>query len=171
MIAPWPRAGTLDEAAEHEMNLVVEIVRKVRAVRSEYRVDPAKFISATVTAGEDLPTIEWGSDIIARLARLRPLTVYQVLEDKPQRAVTILVGSVTLYLPIDEMTDVEAERARLRKDLDAAEAQERSVAAKLSNEKFLSGAPAAVVDRERSRAQEVAERVRRLRERLELLGE
>jgi valyl-tRNA synthetase len=85
--------------------------------------------------------------------------------------VTILVGSVTVYLPIDEMTDVEAERARLRKDLDAAEAQERSVAAKLSNQKFLSGAPAAVVDRERSRAQEVAERVRRLRERLELLGE
>jgi valyl-tRNA synthetase len=85
--------------------------------------------------------------------------------------VTVLVGSITVYLPIDEMTDVDAERARLQKDLSAAEAQERSVAAKLANEKFLAGAPVAVVERERGRAREVAERVRRLRERLELLGE
>jgi valyl-tRNA synthetase len=171
MIAPWPAAGPLDEEAERQMDLVMEIVRRVRAIRSEYRVDPGAYISATLTAGDELPAMEWGSGIVARLARLRPLTVQRVLQEKPRRAVTVLVGSITVYLPIDEMTDVDAERARLQKDLSAAEAQERSVAAKLANEKFLAGAPAAVVERERGRAREVAERVRRLRERLELLGE
>jgi valyl-tRNA synthetase len=171
MIAPWPAAGPLHEEAERQMDLVMEIVRRVRAIRSEYRVDPGAYISATLTAGDELPAMEWGSGIVARLARLRPLTVQRVLQEKPRRAVTVLVGSITVYLPIDEMTDVDAERARLQKDLSAAEAQERSVAAKLANEKVLAGAPAAVVERERGRAREVAERVRRLRERLELLGE
>jgi valyl-tRNA synthetase len=140
-------------------------------VRSEYRVDPAAYVSATLTAGNDLQAMEWGCSIVARLARLRPLAVYQVLDEKPRRAVAVLAGNVTVYLPIEEMTDIEAERARLQKDLAAAEAQERSLAAKLRNEKFMSGAPAAVVERERGRGSEVAERVRRLRERLELLGE
>jgi valyl-tRNA synthetase len=171
MIAPWPKSAEVDDEAERAMNLVMEIVRRVRAVRSEYRVDPARFISATLTAGDELPTMEWGADIIARLARLRPLSMYQVLTEKPKRAVTVLVGGVTVYLPIEEMTDVDAERARLQKELDGAASQERSITAKLSNEKFLSGAPAAVVERERSRAQDVAERVRRLRERLDVLGE
>jgi valyl-tRNA synthetase len=94
-----------------------------------------------------------------------------VLDEKPRRAVAVLVGNVTVYLPIEEMTDVAVERARLEKDLAAAQAQERSVAAKLGNEKFLTGAPAQVVERERGRASEIAERVRRLHERLELLGE
>jgi valyl-tRNA synthetase len=171
MIASWPEAGGVDEAAERDMSLVMDIVRRVRAVRSEYRVDPAAYISATITAGNDLPVMEWGCSIIARLARLRPLSIHQVLDEKPRRAVAVLAGNITVYLPIEEMTDVEAERVRLQKDLAAAEGQERSAAAKLGNEKFLTGAPAAVVERERGRASEIAERVRRLRERLELLGE
>jgi valyl-tRNA synthetase len=171
MIASWPVIGTPDEAAEREMSMVMDIIRKIRAVRSEYRVDPAAYISATLTAGTDLAVMEWGCDIIARLARLRPLAVHQVLDEKPRRAVAVLVGNVTVYLPIEEMTDVAVERARLEKDLAAAQAQERSVAAKLGNEKFLTGAPAQVVERERGRASEIAERVRRLHERLELLGE
>jgi valyl-tRNA synthetase len=169
MIAPWPVPGPPDEDAEHEMELIMNIVREARTVRSEYGVDPGKYISGTVAAGTHLPVVSSNVDTIRRLARLQPLAVHQVLAERPQRAVTLLVGDVALYLPLDELTDVEAERARLAKELESARKQEQGAEAKLSNESFLSRAPGEVVERERERMRAIRDRLRRLEERLDAL--
>jgi valyl-tRNA synthetase len=171
MIAPWPEPGQLDEAAEQEMELIMDIVRQVRTVRSEYKADPGKYISASIAAGPNVTTIEHGAEIIRRLARLQPLAVHNVMAEKPERAVALLVGTTTVYLPLEELTDIQAERERLSKELDGAARQEAAVAAKLANDSFTSRAPAAVVEREQARCQELRERIRRLEERLQLLGD
>lgn len=169
MIAPWPAPGPPDDDAEREMELIMNIVREARTVRSEYGVDPGKYISGTVTAGTQLPAVAANVDTIRRLARIQPLAVHQVLPDRPQRAVTLLVGDVALYLPLDELTDVQAERARLAKELESARKQEQGAEAKLANDSFLSRAPGEVVERERERMRTIRDRVRRLEERLDAL--
>lgn len=169
MVAPWPKAGPREEGAEREMALVMEIIRSVRAARSEYRVDPGKFISASIAAGPELPVLRGGFGIISRLARLEPLEVYEVMSEKPTQAVALLVGGVTVYLPLDQLTNVEAERARLQRELDGARNALGGVEKKLSDERFRARAPEVVVSRERERAQTLAERIRRLQERLEML--
>lgn len=169
MIAPWPESGERDLAVEREIGLVMDVVRAVRTARSEYRVEPANHISATVVAGASAGLFEASSELISRLARLRPLTVTDVLPETPRQAVALLVGDVSVYLPLTEMTDVEAERARLEKELVSAEGARRSSEAKLVNERFVSRAPADVIERERERAAGLVDRIARLRERLELL--
>jgi valyl-tRNA synthetase len=169
MVAPWPSGGELDLDAERQLNLVREAIRAVRAVRSEYKVDPAAYISAAVSAGSEQPILSANTGIIARLARLRPLEVRLEIDEKPAQAAALLVGDATFYLPLSEMTDIPAERERVLRELESARKAQSSLTAKLGNEQFVSRAPAEVVERERARGMELEERTRRLEERLELL--
>jgi valyl-tRNA synthetase len=153
------------------MQLVMDIVRSVRTTRSEYRVDPGKWIPASVVAGRELPRLQGAAEIISRLARLEPLEFFETMADKPQQAVALLVGDVTVYMPLAELTDIKAERQRLAKELDQAEGALYKVEAKLANDSFLSRAPDSVIAQERARAESLRERTRRLRERLDLLSQ
>jgi valyl-tRNA synthetase len=104
------------------------------------------------------------------LARLDPsrLTIATQLE-APAQALTTVVGSVTAYLPLADLVDLAAERAKLNKELAESEAQfDRSRS--LLDGPFAQRAPANVVQRERERLDELATRAERLRERLAELG-
>lgn len=170
MIASWPTPGEIDEGAETSINLLISVVKAVRAVRSEYRVEPAKFIPATAVGDAHAHILHDFRDIVARLARVQPLSILDNPTSTPQQAVSVMVDDITLYLPLAEMTDIEAERHRLAKDLQAARAQQGGAAAKLSSSNFVSRAPEEVVVREREREASLRERIRQLEERLEALG-
>jgi valyl-tRNA synthetase len=152
------------------MDLIMEVIRDIRATRSEYRVDAGRFIPATVAAGCELPTLRGAFDMISRLARVQPLTVYETLPDKPRDAVGLIVGDATVYLPLSEMTDVDAERERLARELDNARSALQATDRKLANENFVTRAPDEVVARERERAHSLTDLIRRLEERRDLLG-
>jgi valyl-tRNA synthetase len=169
MLAAWPAGGPVDDDAEAQLDLVREAIRAVRAVRSEYKVDPAAYVSATVSAGSMEAVLEANAPIIARLARLRPLDVHRRVDEEPKQAAALLLGEVTFYLPLSEMTDIPAELDRVSRELEATRKALASLTAKLANEQFVSRAPAAVVDRERARGEDLDEKTRRLQERLELL--
>lgn len=170
MIAPWPGNGNRDSAAEREIGLVMDVIRAVRTSRSEYGVEPGTFVSATIAAGQAAPVLREASDLITRLARLRPLAIDDVRTETPEHVVALLLGDVSVYLPLAEMTDIEAERARLVKELESAEGAHRGVEVKLANENFVSRAPVEVVERERERGAGLRDRIARLRERLDLLS-
>jgi valyl-tRNA synthetase len=169
MLASWPSGGELDDDAEYQLDVVREAIRAVRAVRSEYKVDPAAYVSARVSAESMQPILSASAGIIARLARLRPFEVQARIADKPAQAAALLVGDATFYLPLAEMTDIPAERERVSRELESARKAQASLSAKLGNEQFVSRAPEHVVERERARGAELDERARRLEERLELL--
>jgi valyl-tRNA synthetase len=169
MLALWPVGGDLDTTAERELDVVREAIRAVRAVRSEYRVDPAAYIPAVASAGSIEPVLAANGGIIARLARLHPFEVHAELAEKPAQAAALLVHDATIYLPLSEMTDIPAERERVSRELESARQAHSSLSAKLGNEQFVGRAPAEVVERERARGIELQERARRLEERLELL--
>jgi valyl-tRNA synthetase len=169
MVAPWPESGDRDEAATADMDLVVELIRRVRAVRSEYRVEPAKFVSSRISGGMSTRVIEESREIIGRLARLEIVEIAAAI-DPPADSVALLVDTVTVYLPIDELADIASERERVSREIAGAHQALRGATAKIENAAFVSRAPQAVVDRERARAEDLAERVRRLEERLAALG-
>jgi valyl-tRNA synthetase len=169
MLAKWPSSGEVDDDAETQLDLVREAIRSVRAVRSEYKVDPAAYISASVSGASAEPILSANATIIARLARLRPFEVHATISETPGQAATLLVGDATFYLPLSEMTDIPAERERVSRELESARKAQEALTAKLGNEQFVSRAPAEVVEREQARGAELDERARRLEERLELL--
>ncbi len=145
------------------------IVRAVRTARAEYKVDPAKHVSATIVAGASVETVGELSRVIGRLARLEPLSIVDAVATKPRQVVALLVGEVTVYLPLAELTDLAGEKQRLGKELASTEHLWLALQAKLANENFTARAPREVVEREEQRAIVLQERLGRLHERITLL--
>jgi len=174
MVARYPEADTriIHEESERDWALVQELISGIRNVRNEYKVEPARLIAATVAAGRHVGTLESQRALIARLARVADdqLLIAERLAQKPAHAAALVVGDVEVFLPLAGLIDMAAERARLGKELDAAEAELARRAAKLGNAGFVEKAPAAVVQRERDGLSAAEAAAARLRERLEQLN-
>jgi valyl-tRNA synthetase len=169
MIAPWPEAGDVDHEARAQMEVVMEIIRSIRAVRSEHRVDAGAWVSAMIVAGSQEAAIAGQTGIIERLARVRPVSVTAALERPPEGSVSVTAGRVQVHLPLRELIDPAAERTRLEKEIAESERLHLAAQAKLANQGFTSRAPANVVERERERAASLAELLTRLRDQLAAL--
>ena len=166
IVAPWPQVGARNLTAEADMGLVMDLVRAIRNARAEYDVKPGAQIAASIAAGSREALLNGQAEVLCALARLDParLTIAAQL-DAPVQALTLVVGSVTAYLPLADLVDLAAERAKLNKELAEAEAQiDRSRS--LLDGPFAQRAPANVVQREREKLSELATRTERLRERL-----
>jgi len=175
MIAPYPVAdtGAFDAEAEQEMESVFEIVRSVRNARVESNVDPGRFIKAFIVAGESRRALETHAEAITNLARVRPLTIVsseQEVKLKRDQAKILVLKGVEVILPLEGMVDVDAERSRLLKEIEATQAEVSRIERLLSEDSFISKAPPAVVDKERLKLAERKDRLSRLNERLAQLG-
>jgi len=170
IIAPWPTAARPDDGALAAFERIQEIIRAIRNARAEYDVKPGRRIAALVSAGEHLPLIEEELPVIARLAQLDSQRI-QLAEslDAPDKAVTLVAGGVTISLPLAGLVDLEAELARLGKELANAEKQVKSNAGKLNNPGFVNNAPAQVVEATRQRLAEWQNKQAQIRERLDTL--
>ncbi|NTV63369.1 MAG: class I tRNA ligase family protein, partial [Oscillochloris sp.] len=170
MLATYPVGDEawLDAAAESDWALSQELIVAIRNIRSEYKVEPAKWVPATVVAGGLAPMLREQAALIARLARVDAarLTMVESLEVKPTQSAAIVLGAIEAYLPLAGLIDLEAERARLRKDLEQAEADVVRREAKLANQGFVGKAPANVVQRERDSLETARAALATLRERL-----
>jgi len=168
MIAPWPETGARDRDAEVRMERVMEIVRGIRNTRAENGVDPAKFVPVVLLAGEESGLMRSQSATISALARVQPLEIREGGE-RPRRALTLIAGSVEVYLPLEGLFDVAQETARLAKEIESTEGDVQRGEALLSKPGFAEKAPAQVVAKEREKLEAYRERLDRLRERLGML--
>ncbi len=171
IVAPWPEPGARDEAAEADMGLLMDMVRAIRNARAEYNVKPGQLVAATIAAGEREALVRDQAELLCTLARLDPARlIIAAHADAPAQALTLVTGTVTAYLPLAELVDLAAERAKLGKELAEAEAQIARAEGLLGGP-FAQKAPAAVVQRERDKLNEIQARAARLRDRLAELDE
>ena len=85
-------------------------------------------------------------------------------------AVTVVTSDAKAYIPMDDLVDKKAELARLQKELDNAKKQLAGVDAKLNNEKFISKAPAAIIEGARQNGEKLRERIRLIEESMKALS-
>ncbi len=152
IIAPWPEASAVDQDIEARMALLMDAVRAIRNARAEYNVKPEKRTAAIAVAGEHAALFESLRSELCMLARLDNdgLVILETLETAPKKALPLVLGAVTIYLPFAQMVDVDAERARLNKE----QAEVQPLIAKsetLLDSEFSQRAPQAVVQRERDK--------------------
>ncbi|NJM07480.1 valine--tRNA ligase, partial [Candidatus Gracilibacteria bacterium] len=170
MYAAYPEANLslIDERAEADWALVQELIVAVRNLRTEYKVEPSKLVAATVVAGARATALREQSALIARLARVdaTQLAIEEALANKPEKAATIVIGNIEAYLPLAGLIDLDAERARLQKELESAEADVARREARLANSGFVDRAPTNVVQRERDGLADAQATLARLRERI-----
>lgn len=174
IVAPYPEAevAALDEQAEADFALVMDIVRVVRNARAERKVEPGRWIGAIIAGGQHTAILRAQAEVISQLARVDAdhLTFTEYLAERPLQAVALVVGEVEVFLPLAELVDIDAERVRLQEALHEAEGEIARAAGKLANVNFVTKAPPEVVDKERQRQALAEEEARRLGVRLEELG-
>ena len=172
IIATWPMedAARLDDAAEMQMGLLMDLVRGVRNVRSEYNVEAGKRVVATVAAGADAAVLEANRDVFVSLARLDAdqLVIVEAAEPLAQSA-SVVVGDVVAYLPLAGMVDLAAELVRLEKELANLEKRIADSEKRLAGP-FAERAPDHVVQRERDKLAGMQVEAAQVREQIARLG-
>jgi valyl-tRNA synthetase len=169
--AAWPKAdaSAQDAAAEREVALLIDVVRTVRNMRAELKIEPAKLAQElhVVAVPADKPVLDAVSGLVGRLARAEKVLVH-ASAPALGKAATGLAGENQIFLPLEQFGDVIAkEIQRLGKEQAALEAEQQRVAGQLGNEAFVAKAPAAVVDKLRARQDELKVQLETVRQTLE----
>jgi len=172
IVARWPRGGALDDAAEERMGELMELIRAIRNARSEYDVEPGRRIAAVIVAEERLPFLRGQAGVLASLARVDEarLDLHERLAAAPEKALTLVVGGYTGYLPLAALIDLDRERARLEGEVAQVDRELANSERLLANPGFVNKAPEAVVQKERDKLAANQERRAKLVERLGALG-
>ena len=172
VVAEYPVADAafFDDEAEGDIGAVIEIVRAVRNLRAEFRIQPTQSLAVSVSAAEKASVIESESSAIATLARVDPLTLDETQAEDSGEEVAIVLELGVVTVSLAGLVDVQSERARLGDELDEISAHAGRLSARLKDEKFLANAPEEIVDGVREQLDGVEERKSRLAEVLARLG-
>jgi valyl-tRNA synthetase len=171
-VASWPVTDGrwIDEHAENDVQLLQDLIATVRSLRSESRIDPGKKIELLVYPASDPvgELVEAEAGRIAALTRASAVTRVNGF-GSGIIAVKAVGNGFELAIPLKGRLDIDTERARLLKELRRAEKDLTSREKKLHNRSFLEGAPAEVVEKERTVCAELREKVLRFKSSLENL--
>ena len=129
----------------------MELVRAIRNARTEYDVEPGRRIAAIVAAGENAPFLQSQAPALDLLARIdgQKLHIVSELDEKPAKALGLVVPDTECYLPLAELVDLDKEIARLRTEIETLDKEIARTTKLLGNAGFATKAPADVVQRER----------------------
>jgi valyl-tRNA synthetase len=164
MVEPWPDPSALprDPAAEAEVDWVVRLISEVRTIRSESNVPPGRAIPLALkdAAPATLERLARWKDAVLRLARLSE--VGPLAGEVPNGAAQAVLDEATLVLPLADVIDLAAERARLAREIARQADELKRLDAKLSNPDFIARAAEEVVEESREKRAAVAEAKARL---------
>ncbi|MBS0194329.1 MAG: valine--tRNA ligase [Proteobacteria bacterium] len=173
-LRPYPQAA--DFAGEHaqaeaDIEWLKSAVSELRRVRSELNVAPSKQVPLLLQGGAqaDRARIERHGASLRFLARIESFAWLDDDAEAPP-ASAALVGDLKLLVPLAGLIDLDAERARLAKEISRVEGEIRKCEGKLASETFVSNAPATVVEQERKRLVEWTARQKALQEQAQQLG-
>jgi len=158
IIAAWPEAGTFEgweETATGNFGVVQEIVRVIRNIRAEKKIQPNRRLPAIVSAGDKLEILRNQCATIAALASLdgEKSKLTRKIREDVSGYVSVVVSGVEVYLDLAEKVDEVQDVERLKKDLVSIESQITRLEALLSSD-FAAKAPPPVVEKERARLKE-----------------
>jgi valyl-tRNA synthetase len=152
MLQAYPQPGAVDAAAyaqaEADIEWLKAVVSAVRRIRSELGVSPATQMSLLLRGGTADDAAR-ASRHAAQLRFLCRLERIEAITGEPPAAAPAVVGALQLFVPLEGLVDLGAERARLDKEVAKVAAEKGKSEAKLA--KFGANVPAAVVEQERVR--------------------
>jgi valyl-tRNA synthetase len=149
VLGSWPvHEGMEDAKAEAEIGWLVDLVTAIRSVRAEMNITAQIPVVLVAADAERRARAERWAEFIKRLARVSDITF---ADAPPQGSVQLLVRGEVAALPLKGVIDLDAERARLAKEIARIDGEVKKCEGKLGNASFVDHAPAAVVAQERSR--------------------
>ncbi|MCB1774730.1 MAG: class I tRNA ligase family protein, partial [Gammaproteobacteria bacterium] len=157
MQQPFPtfRAPLVDEAAETEMQWVMQFILGIRKIKGEMNIAPGKPVPVLLADSNDQDRVNAGKHraFLDFLARTESITVLEPGDAGPESA-TALVGNMKILIPLAGLIDKDAELARLDKEIGRLQQDIERTGKKLQNPSFVDKAPEAVVQKERDKLEQ-----------------
>ena len=166
MIQHMPVSVFFDQRMLDDCDMAREVIAGVRNVRNSRGLSPKEALELFVVCGDGKQMNARFDGIIKKLANVSGINYTAT---KPDGAISFMIGTTECFVPMSQNVDVEAEVKKLEEELKYAEGFLASVMKKLSNEKFVNGAPEKVVAVERQKKADAETKIAALKERLGIL--
>ena len=150
MYAPMPQPGEIDNDVVAAIEVAKEVITGVRAVRAQKNIAPKEALELRIIGNIEAAA----KPVVTKLANLTEIVANA---EKDAAAASFMVGTTEFNIPL--AIDVDAEIARLEKEIAYLEGFKASVEKKLSNERFVNGAPEAVVNNERNKLADATSKI------------
>ena len=149
---PEPQNELVDDNAEAEINWLKDFILGIRKIRGEMNLSPGKPLPSFIKnfSAQDKSFIESNRSILTTIAKLDSISLLSETDEEEESAIA-LVGEMKLLIPLAGLIDKGAEQERLNKEIEKLLKLKSQFSAKLSNEKFVKGAPEAVVNNEKQK--------------------
>jgi len=164
-IAAWPEREAYDAALLTQAEAFQQIVSEVRNIRKENQIPNREQLEFSVQLGDGYP--EAFESAIIKLSNVDGVTR---VDDKVPNAFGFIVGTSSFFIPFGDQVDVEAEKAKIQKEMDHLNGFLKGVRGKLSNERFVQNAPPQVVELERKKESDALAKLEVLKGKMEQLG-
>jgi valyl-tRNA synthetase len=167
MVASYPEVdeSLIDPAAEEEIGVVVEIVRVIRNVRAEHKVDTTRWIAVKIYTDASIHTVvSRYTGAVKTLARANPVDFRKgdPVEKADARTLVLPLAAATVVIPMSSMVDMEAEKKKIEKEITQTRAEADRLEGRLKDESFLTKAPPAVIEKERQKLYTLKEKLEKL---------
>jgi len=162
IVSSWPELAGLEDAdADAELGWLIDLISGVRSVRQEMNVPAGAKIDLVVTGANDetLRRLVANTALISRLARLESISPVAAV---PAGSAQLVLGEATWALPLAGVIDLEAEKARLGKEIGKEADEIGKIDKKLDNPQFVAKAKEEVIEEQRQRRAEAQARKQRL---------
>jgi len=174
MLQRYPEADSsqVDQDALADIEWLKAVIIGVRNIRGEMNISPAKTLPIYMTKGgdNDQRRMQDNHQFLSKLANLESITWLDNPEDAPLCA-TALAGDLEILVPMAGIIDVDAELARLDREIEKNALEAKKLSGKLSNAKFVDNAPAEVVAKERQKLSEFESSLTQLQEKRSVISE
>ncbi|MFC3415477.1 valine--tRNA ligase [Algoriphagus hitonicola] len=165
ILATWPEAKDFDQKIIEEAAQVFEVVSQVRNLRASKGMSPKESLELTINTKTPELYRRFES-VLIKLANLSSLN----FSEKVENAMSFVVKSDECFIPMGDSINIEEEKANLQKEIEYTKGFLASVMKKLSNERFVAGAPAPVVENEKKKQADAEAKIKALEESLSKLG-
>ena len=172
--AEWPKAADLavyrDADSERAISMVCETITAIRSTRARYHLSPKQDLSVVVKAdAADAALLSAQASLIQNMGNVSGLEIGESVE-KPASCAVVLATGFEVYIVLAGLVDFDAERARLTKEREKLAKDEQKLAKKLSNEGFLAKAAAEIIEKDKAKHAELADKISRIDDQLAALS-
>ena len=162
-----PTSVFYDQRLLDEFDTAREVIAGVRNIRNTRNLSPKEALEVSFIAADDRYRFSRFDGIVRKLANVSAITE---VKEKPAGALSFMVETMECFVPMPENVNKDEELKKLQDELKYAEGFLNSVLKKLSNEKFVNGAPAAVIEKERNKQRDAETKIAALKAQIASLG-
>jgi len=159
IVAPWPKAETVDEKLLSGFENTEKVIMEVRRIRNEKQIAPKEKLNLLMKG-------DYSNEFNPVIQKLANLESIEIASEAPASAAGFVVKGIEFFVPLEGLVDASEEKEKLEKELDYTKGFLNSVERKLSNEKFVNGAPEQVVQAEKNKKADAEAKIKALEEQL-----